>query len=89
MIGIGIDSLSKMSMFITIWLSLTGIYYLCAAVLRIAVRLPMTAVFILALPAMPFIVAYRNRKEHPIQAKTICWGWNLIYIVLIASCFIG
>lgn len=78
-----------MGTFITIWFTLIGIYYLCVAVTRIAFKLPVTMAFILALPAMPFIVAYRNRKEHPIQAKTICWGWGLIYIVLIASCFIG
>lgn len=78
-----------MGTLITIWFILTGIYYLCVAVLRIAFKLPMAVAFILALPAMPFIVAYRNRKEHPIQAKTIYWGWGLIYTMLIAFCFIG
>lgn len=78
-----------MGTLVTIWFMLTGVYYLCVAITRMAFKLPMIVAFILALPAMPFIVAYRNREEHPIQAKTIYWGWGLIYTVLIVSCIIG
>lgn len=65
---------------ITIWLVVMGIYYLCVAMLQLAIKLPAIVIFVLTLPAMPFIVAYRNRVEHPIQAKVLCW----MYSVLIA-----
>lgn len=55
---------------ITIWLVVMGIYYLCVAMLQLAIKLPAAVIFVLTLPAMPFTVAYRNRVEHPIQARS-------------------
>lgn len=78
-----------MGTLITIWFVVTGIYYLCVAMLRFAVKLPAIIAIIITLPAMPFIVAYRNRAEHPIQAKVIYWGWGTIYAVWLVACFIG
>ena len=71
-----------MGMLITIWFAVTGIYYLCVATLRLIVKLPAIVIFIILLPAMPFIVAYRNRIEHPIQAKTIYWMGGMLYVLL-------
>lgn len=78
-----------MGTLITIWLALMGIYYLCVATLRLAVKLPAVVTFVVCLPAMPFIVAYRNRAGHPIQAKAICWGWGALYAAWLILCFIG
>ena len=36
----------------------------------------------LTLPAMPFIVAYRNRVEHPIQAKVLCWMYGVLIALI-------
>ena len=66
-----------MELLITIWLALMGIYFLCVAGMRLALMLPAVVIFIICLPAMPFIVAYRNRKEHPIQAKAIYWMYSI------------
>lgn len=70
-----------MGTLITIWFVVMGFYYLCVAMLRLAVKLPAVVIFIILLPAMPFIVAYRNRAEHPILAKSICWMWGIIYVL--------
>ncbi|MCC8170955.1 MAG: hypothetical protein LIP00_04035 [Parabacteroides sp.] len=78
-----------MGTLITLWLVVAGGYYLCIAGLRLAWKLPAIAVFIVCLPAMPFVVAYRNRKEHPVQAKIIYWGWGAAYLILLLSCFTG
>lgn len=78
-----------MGTLITIWLALMGIYYLCVATLRLAVKLPAAVVTIVTLPAMPFIVAYRDRAEHPNRAKAICWLWGVLYAVVLVACFIG
>ena len=67
---------------IAIWFVVTGIYYLCAVMMRLAIKLPAIALFIILLPAMPFIVAYRNRVEHPIQAKVLYWMWGVTYVIL-------
>ncbi|WP_418450188.1 hypothetical protein [Alistipes sp.] len=74
---------------IMIWFVVMGCYYLCVALLRLAIKLPAAAVFVVCLPAMPFIVAYRNRQQHPIQTKILCWLWGVLYAVLIPLCFIG
>lgn len=37
---------------------------------------------------MSFIVAYRNRKEHPIQAQIIYWGYPVFYALIIFVCSI-
>ncbi|MDE7304352.1 MAG: hypothetical protein K2N04_00330 [Alistipes sp.] len=71
-----------MGTLITIWLAVMGIYYLCAATLRLAIKLPAAVVFVIALPAMPFIVAYRNKAEHPIQAKAIYWLGGIFYALI-------
>ena len=78
-----------MGTLITIWLAVMGIYYLCVATLRLAVKLPAAVVTLVTLPAMPFIVAYRNRAEHPNQAKAICWLWSALYTAMLIACFIG
>ena len=67
---------------ITIWLVVMGIYYLCVAMLQLAIKLPAIVIFVLTLPAMPFIVAYRNRVEHPIQAKVLCWMYGVLIALI-------
>lgn len=67
---------------ITIWLVVMGIYYLCVAMLQLAIKLPAAVIFVLTLPAMPFIVAYRNRAEHPIQAKALCWKYGVLIALI-------
>lgn len=74
---------------ITIWLALMGCYYLCVVLLRLALKLPAAVVFVVCLPAMPFVVAYRNREEHPIQAKTIYCLWGVLYAAVLVAGFIG
>lgn len=74
---------------ITIWLALMGCYYLCVVLLRLALKLPAAVVFVVCLPAMPFIVAYRNRQQHPIQAKTIYCLWGVLYAAVLVAGFIG
>lgn len=74
---------------ITIWLVLMGAYYLFVAVMRLALKLPAAVVFVVCLPAMPFIVAYRNRQQHPTQAKTIYCLWSVIYAAILVASFIG
>ena len=77
-----------MGTLITIWLVLMGLYYLCIVGFHIALKLPVIAAFIICLPAIPFIVAYRNRKEHPIQAQIIYWGYPVFYVLIIFICSI-
>ena len=72
------------STMITTWFVVMSIYYLwvlCVGLMRLAIKLPAIVVFIILLPVMPFIVAYRNRVEHPIQAKVICWMWGILYVL--------
>lgn len=71
-----------MGTLITIWLVAMGIYYLCVATMRLAIKLPAIVIFVLTLPAMPFIVAYRNRVEHPIQAKVLCWMYGVLIALI-------
>ena len=71
-----------MGTLITIWLAVMGIYYLCVAMLQLAIKLPAIVIFVLTLPAMPFIVAYRNRVEHPIQAKVLCWMYGVLIALI-------
>ena len=70
-----------MGTLITIWLAVMGIYYLCVATLRLALKLPAIAIFIILLPVWPLTVAYRNRVEHPIQSKAICWMWSILFVL--------
>lgn len=66
-----------------------GIYYLCVGLLRLAVKLPAAVAFVVTLPAMPFIVAWRTRSDSPMQAIAICWLWAVVYAVVLAFCFIA
>lgn len=75
-----------MGTLLTVWLVVTGFYYLCTGAVRVAFKLPAAVVFMVCLPAMPFIVAYRNRKKHPFQAKVIYWGYPLLYALIILAC---
>ena len=77
-----------MGTLITIWLVLMGLYYLCIVCFHIALKLPVIVAFIVCLPAMPFIVAYRNRKEHPIQAKFIYWLQGVLYALFFLGYFL-
>lgn len=70
-----------MGTLLTIWFAVIGIYCLCVATLRLALKLPAIAIFIILLPVWPFIVAYRNRAEHPIQSKAICWMWSILFVL--------
>ncbi len=71
-----------------IWLVVLGIYYLLKIAFHVAVGLPMILIKIITLPVMPFIVAYRNREEHPIQAKILYIGWGVIYALIIIICIL-
>ena len=71
-----------MGTLITIWFVVMGIYFLGGAMLRLAIKLPSVVLFIILLPVMPFIVAYRNRAEHPILAKGIYWMGGILYVLL-------
>lgn len=71
-----------------IWLVVLGIYYLLKIAFHVAVGLPMILIKIITLPVMPFIVAYRNREEHPIQAKILYIGWGVIYALVIIICIL-
>lgn len=70
------------------WLVIMGLYYLFAVGLRLAIKLPALALKIIILPAMPFIVAYRSREKHPVQAKVVCWMWGILYALAITICLI-
>lgn len=59
-----------------------GIYYLLVAGMRLALKLPAAVIFVVCLPAMPFIVAYRNRQQNPIQAKAIYWIGGILYVLI-------
>ena len=61
---------------------------ICAAGLRVLQALPVVVLFILCLPAWPFIVAYRNRKEHPAQAKIIYIGYPFLYALIALVCLL-
>lgn len=74
-----------MGTLITIWLAVMGLYYLCLAGMRLACKLPAVVTTIVTLPAMPFIVAYRNKSESPNQAKAICWLWGVLYAVVLIT----
>ena len=67
-----------------IWLVVLGIYYLLKIASHVAVGLPMILVKIITLPVMPYIVAYRNREEHPFLSKGIIW----MYSIALALCIL-
>lgn len=69
-------------MLFAVWFVVMGCCCVCAAVLRLAVKLPAAVLFAVCLPAMPFIVAWRNRQQHPIQAKIICWLGGILYLLI-------
>lgn len=77
-----------MGTIVAIWLILVGGYYLCVAAFRLAIKLPVLVFYAVCLPAMPFIVAYRNRAEHPTMAKIIYIGWGLIYALITMICLL-
>lgn len=77
-----------MGTILSIWLLVVGVYYLCTALFHLALKIPAIVIFVVCLPAMPFIVAYRNRQEHPLQARFICWGWAIVYALLILICYL-
>lgn len=78
-----------MGTILSIWLLVMGVYYLCMVLFRLVLKIPAIAIILVCLPIMPFIVAYRNREEHPVQARFIYWSWGIIYAVSILLCFIG
>ena len=72
--------LCVMSTIITIYL----IVALFVVVIPMLLKFTLSAAFyILFLPAMPFIVAYRNWKIKPIQSRIIVVLWSTLYFVLI------
>lgn len=72
-----------MGTILTIWLALMGTYYLSVAGMRLALKLPAAVTFVVCLPAMPFVVAYRNRVEHPGQARAIYILYGLLWAICI------
>ena len=71
-----------------IWLVVLGVYYLLKIAFHVAVGLPMILIKIITLPVMPFIVAYRNREEHPIQSKMLFWIAGIFYAIFILGCLL-
>lgn len=69
----------------TIWLVAMGIYYLGAVCLCLVKKLPAAVAFVVFLPAIPFIVAWRSRNEHPVMAKMIVWGWAIFYVLVLLT----
>lgn len=78
-----------MAAWLILWFAVMGVYYLCAATLHIAVRLPRAVVFVVCLPAMPFIVAWRSRREHPVQSRVVFVVWSLLYAIFFVSLLAG
>jgi len=72
-----------MGTFIVIYL-LTALFGYLLSMLISAIRyLPVVLFYTILLPVLPFYVAYKNKKEHPVKAKIICIGWSVIYLLLI------
>lgn len=40
-------------------------------------------VLVVFLPIMPYLVAYRNRKEYPKMSKAIVWMWSITVALII------
>ncbi len=74
---------------ITCWFILVGCYLLFMAGLRLAWKLPAAIAFVVCLPALPFVVAWRNRRQHPVQSKILYCLWGILYAILIPLCFFG
>lgn len=70
---------------ITIWLVLGAIYYISLLLFRGMLLLPKAVFYIVCLPVMPFIVAYRNRKEQPKAAKAIYVLWGSLCSIMVFS----
>ena len=62
---------------ITVWVIISAAYVwgVVPYVLKILAVL-------ICLPAIPFVVAYKNRERHPGQARFIFAGWSLLYLLL-------
>ena len=72
-----------MGTIITIYL----IVALCVVFIPILLKLTLSAVFyVLCFPVMPFIVAYKNWKIKPIQARIIVVLWGVLYLLIILLC---
>ncbi|MEG2758834.1 MAG: hypothetical protein RR908_03045 [Rikenellaceae bacterium] len=72
-----------MGTLITIWLVVMLIYYISMSLFRSLILLPKAIYYIVCLPAMPFIVAYRNKEEQPKAAKAIYWLWGSLLSIII------
>lgn len=66
-----------------------AVYYFCVVCLRFALKLSAAVAFVVSLPVMPFVVAYRNRSKSPDLAKAIYLVWGLLYLILLIFCIIG
>jgi hypothetical protein len=48
-----------------------------------SMRFVNTFITILCLPAMPYIIAYKSKEQHPTQAKIIYWVYTVLYLLII------
>lgn len=67
---------------ITIWVFIASAYYVSRAVWNVVPYVPKILAVLICLPAIPFVVAYKNRERHPGQARFIFAGWSLLYLLL-------
>jgi hypothetical protein len=74
-----------MGVLLSIYLIAAFVLILAPIVLKTTIK---TAFFILAFPAMPFLVAYQNRKERPAISKTIFVLYSILYGLFILLCFL-
>ena len=67
---------------ITVWVIISAAYYVSRVVWGVVPYVLKILAVLVCLPAIPFVVAYKNRERHPGQARFIFAGWSLLYLLL-------
>jgi hypothetical protein len=68
-----------MSLFLSIYLACAFLFILFPLFFRGAVK---TVLMVLFLPAVPFLLAYRIRKEKPVMSALIYALWGSFYVLV-------
>lgn len=70
-----------MGTFIVVYLLTVLCGYILSALISLVRYFPVVLFYTILLPVMPFYVAHKNRKEHPVMAKFIYVLWGAVYLV--------
>ncbi len=80
--------MATLSIIVTVWLACMGLYYGGVFLFRSALYVPAAVAFVVCLPAMPFIVAWRTRHETPGKTKALYIIWGVFYALFALAVYL-